>query len=216
MHSNEASTLEQQMLLESPLSLRKRVSSSAIGPPAKILRLTPANNGEHLMPEQQPAGWMDHLPHLISNLSELESSKENTRGNSPLEPKPDDYSEGDDWREDIWIEMMQRLKIMRDNNTKIQAGIGWRETRAPRMRRKWCCQCQRDVAKAVVQLMKQPKWDSHTYVFGETATWPEVLQKVEKLLNIKIQRTFAPLEEIKRLIEDTSDSERQYIASVDE
>ncbi|KAJ3529641.1 hypothetical protein NM208_g9671 [Fusarium decemcellulare] len=74
----------------------------------------------------------------------------------------------------------------------------------------------RDVAKAVVQLMKQPKWDRYTYVFGETGTWLEVLPKVEKLLNIEIQRTFAPLEKIKRVVEDASDLERQYIASIDE
>ncbi|KAL2687915.1 hypothetical protein Neosp_005484 [[Neocosmospora] mangrovei] len=74
----------------------------------------------------------------------------------------------------------------------------------------------RDLSKAVVQLVKHPKWDRYTYVYGETGTWLEVIPKVEKLFNIKIERTPISREEIERIVEDGSDPEKQYIASIDE
>ncbi|EEU42174.1 uncharacterized protein NECHADRAFT_79829 [Fusarium vanettenii 77-13-4] len=81
----------------------------------------------------------------------------------------------------------------------------------------WTTTSARDLSKAVVQLVKHPKWDRYTYVYGETGTWLEVIPKVEKLFNIKIeQRTPISREEIDKIVEDGSDPEKQYIASIDE
>ncbi|KAJ4142848.1 hypothetical protein NW754_010287 [Fusarium falciforme] len=74
----------------------------------------------------------------------------------------------------------------------------------------------RDLSKAVVQLVKHPKWDRYTYVYGETGTWLEVIPKVEKLLNLKIERIPASREEIEKTVQDGSDPNKQYIASIDE
>ncbi|CAI6046133.1 unnamed protein product [Clonostachys chloroleuca] len=73
-----------------------------------------------------------------------------------------------------------------------------------------------DVAKAVVALMAQPKWDRYTYVYGEVGTWREVLPKVENALGIKIERLPFPVEKIEKAVEDFSDPEKQYMASIDE
>ncbi|KAH7249574.1 hypothetical protein B0J15DRAFT_536883 [Fusarium solani] len=74
----------------------------------------------------------------------------------------------------------------------------------------------RDLSKAVVQLVKHPKWDQYTYVYGETGTWLEAIPKVEKLLNLKIERIPVSREEIEKTVQDGSDPDKQYIASIDE
>ncbi|RSL59372.1 hypothetical protein CEP54_007325 [Fusarium duplospermum] len=72
----------------------------------------------------------------------------------------------------------------------------------------------RDVCKAIVQLVKHPKWDRYTYVYGESGTWLEVIPKVERLLNLAIERTPFSREEIEKAVEDGSDPDKQYIASI--
>ncbi|KAM0424883.1 hypothetical protein ACHAPT_009939 [Fusarium lateritium] len=73
----------------------------------------------------------------------------------------------------------------------------------------------RDLSKAIVQLVKQPKWDRYTYIYGESGTWLEVLPKAERLLNLKIERIPVSRDDIKKAVEDGSDPDKQYIASID-
>ncbi|RSL81082.1 hypothetical protein CEP52_017272 [Fusarium oligoseptatum] len=49
-----------------------------------------------------------------------------------------------------------------------------------------------------------------------SGTWLEVIPKVEKLLNLKIERIPFSREEIEKAVEDWSDPDKQYIASIDE
>ncbi|RSL94211.1 hypothetical protein CDV31_014413 [Fusarium ambrosium] len=49
-----------------------------------------------------------------------------------------------------------------------------------------------------------------------SGTWLEVIPKVEKLLNLKIERIPFSREEIEKAVEDASDPDKQYVASIDE
>jgi len=46
----------------------------------------------------------------------------------------------------------------------------------------------RDTAKAMVRLLHVPhgKWDKHTYISGETGTWNDAVQQLEKYHGISI------------------------------
>ena len=45
----------------------------------------------------------------------------------------------------------------------------------------------RDMAQAIVQLMRHDEWPAYTFVFGEIGCWNEAVEKVERFYGVKLE-----------------------------
>lgn len=76
--------------------------------------------------------------------------------------------------------------------------------------------CARDVARAVVELCKADKWESHTYVAGEWNTFNAAIKTMELFYGRPMPRTHRTLEDIRLSLASSSSMEDSMLAQMEE
>jgi hypothetical protein len=63
----------------------------------------------------------------------------------------------------------------------------------------------RDAGRALAHLVDVPKWETYTYIAGETTTWNEIWRRMEQRFNTSFTVTQRTLQEIKGSIDEHQD-----------
>lgn len=63
----------------------------------------------------------------------------------------------------------------------------------------------RDAGRALAHLVDVPKWETYTYIAGETTTWNEIWRRMEQRFNTSFTVTQRTLQEIKSSIDEHQD-----------